>query len=269
MLPFASFQHSELIFHDVENIRCVMTGPVRSVSQAFAILRLLGEGGALTLSDIGRSVGLSPSSCLNLLKTLVAEGAIEREGASKRYRLTAPWQAAEALRGTAGTRLVDRAQSRMAAFAQATDAAVGLWKVVSRDRMQLAVRAESDAGMRLSLADDQRQPLGSGAAGRAIAAAQGVGEGELARRYAPVRWQADLPFETYVRQVHEASARGYAVDRGHAHRGVWTVAAGITGIAPGFCLSASVVAESQSDTGIAALGAKLILLRDELILQAA
>ena len=75
-----------------------MTGPVRSVSQAFAILRLLGDAGALTLSDIGRSVGLSPSSCLNLLKTLVAEGAIEREGASKRYRLTAPWQAAEAAR---------------------------------------------------------------------------------------------------------------------------------------------------------------------------
>ncbi len=246
-----------------------MTGPVRSVSQAFAILRLLGEAGALTLSDIGRSVSLSPSSCLNLLKTLVAEGAIERETAGKRYRLTAPWQAAEALRDSAGTRLVDRALPRMAAFAQATEAAVGLWKIVSRDRMQLAVRAESDAGMRLSLADDQRQPLGSGAAGRAIAAVQGVGEAELARRYAPVRWQANLPFETYVRQVHEAAARGYAIDQGYTHRGVWTVAAGTTGIAPGFCLSASVVAGSQSDTGIAALGAKLILLRDELILQAA
>lgn len=245
-----------------------MTGPVRSVSQAFAILRLLGEAGALTLSDVGRSVGLSPSSCLNLLKTLVSEGAIEREGGSKRYRLTAPWQAAEALRDRSGARLVDLALPRLAAFAQGTEAAVGLWKIVSRDRMQLMVRAESDAGMRLSLADDQRQPLGSGAAGRAIAAAQGVSEAELARRYAPVRWQADLPFDTYARQVHEAAARGYAVDQGYAHRGVWTVAAGMTGIAPGYCLSASIVAGSQSDAGIDALGAALIALRDELIVQA-
>ncbi|WP_374525517.1 helix-turn-helix domain-containing protein [Sphingopyxis sp.] len=246
-----------------------MTGPVRSVSHAFAILRLLGEEGALTLSDIGRSIGLSPSSCLNLLKTLVAEGAIERGTSTKRYRLTAPWQAAEALRDSAGARLVDRALPRMAAFAQSTDAAVGLWKVVSRDRMQLAVRAESDAGMRLSLADGQRQPLGSGAAGRAIAAAQAVNEGELARRYAPVRWQTGLPLETYVRQVHEAGGRGYAIDQGYTHRGVWTVAAGMTGIAPGFCLSASIVAESQSDAELDALGAMLLMLRDELILQAA
>lgn len=245
-----------------------MTGPVRSVSQAFAILRLLGEAGAMTLSDIGRLVGLSPSSCLNLLKTLVAERAIERDPRTKHYRLASAWQEADALRDSRAARLVDRARPMMARFAQSAEAAVGLWRIVSRDRMQLAVHAESDAGMRLSLADDQRQPLGSGAAGRAIAAVQGVGEAELARRHAPVRWQADLSFETYARQVDDATARGFAVDQGFAHRGVCTVATGIAGIAPGFCLSASIVAGSRSDPEIDALGAALIALRDELILQA-
>ena len=246
-----------------------MTGPVRSVSQAFAILRLLAESGALTLSDIGRAAGLSPSSCLNLLKTLVSEGAIEREGGAKRYRLTAPWQAAEALRDSVGARLVDRAPPRMAAFAQRAEATVGLWKIVSRDRMQLAGWTDSDADMRLSRADDQRQPLGGGAAGRAIAAVQAVGEAELARRYAPVRWQADLPFEAYVQQVREAGVIGFAVDRGYTHRGVCTVAAGIAGIAPGFSLSASIVAGSRTDAEIEALGRALAALRDELMLQAA
>ena len=245
-----------------------MTGPVRSVSQAFAILRLLGGASALTLSDIGRIVGLSPSSCLNLLKTLVAEGAVERDPRSKHYRLAPAWQAAEALRDSRAVRLADRARPLMARFAQSAEAAVGLWKIVSRDRMQLVVHAESDAGMRLSLADDQRQPLGSGAAGRAIAAAQGVGEAELARRHAPVRWQADLPFDTYARQVSEAAARGFAIDQGFAHRGVCTVAAGIAGIAPGFSLSASIVAGSRTDAEIAALGMALIALHDELIVQA-
>ena len=74
-----------------------MTGPVRSVSQAFAILRLLADSSALTLSDIGRFVGLSPSSCLNLLKTLVAEGVIERDSRTKLYRLSPPWCAADAV----------------------------------------------------------------------------------------------------------------------------------------------------------------------------
>lgn len=244
-----------------------MTGPVRSVSQAFAILRLLADSSALTLSDIGRFVGLSPSSCLNLLKTLVAEGVVERDSRTKLYRLSPPWCVADALRDSRPARLVDRARPLMAAFAQRSEAAVGLWKIVSRDRMQLAVHAESDAGMRLSLADDQRQPLGSGAAGRAIAAVQDVGEVELARRYAPVRWQADLPFARYARQVREASARGFALDQGFTHRGVWTVAAGIADVAPGYCLSASVVAGSRSEAETEALGAALIGLREELILQ--
>jgi len=244
-----------------------MTGPVRSVSQAFAILRLLAEAGAMTLSDIGRLAGLSPSSCLNLLKTLVAEGAIERDPRSKQYRLASVWQAADAPRDSRAARLADRAQPLMARFAQRAEAAVGLWKIVSRDRMQLVTRAESDAGMRLSLADDQRQPLGSGAAGRAIAAVQGISESELARRYAPVRWQSDLPFDIYARQVGDAAAKGFAVDQGFAHRGVCTVAAGIAAITPGFCLSASIMAGSRNDAEIEALGVALAELRDELIVQ--
>src|SRR5690606_4530086 len=143
-----------------------MTGPVRSVSQAFAILRLLADTSPLSLSDIGRVLELSPSSCLNLLKTLAAEGAVERDARSKQYRLALAWAGAEVLRDGTALRLAERAQPMMTRFAQATDAAVGLWKIVSRDRMQLAAHAESEAGMRLRLADAQRQPLGGGAAGR-------------------------------------------------------------------------------------------------------
>ncbi|SNS77775.1 helix-turn-helix domain-containing protein [Sphingopyxis indica] len=242
-----------------------MTGPVRSVSQAFAILRLLGVSGVLSLSEIGRIVGLSPSSCLNLLKTLVNEGAIERDPVSRKYRLATGWQAATFLREDAAARLAERAQPLMARFAQDNEAAVGLWRVVSRERMQLVAHAESDAGMRLSLADDQRQPLGGGAAGRALAAVQGVDASELRRRFAPVRWQAELPFETYESQVRDARARGFAIDDGFAHRGVVTAATGIAERAPGFCLSASIVAGSRSAAEVETLGAGLVELRAALV----
>lgn len=245
-----------------------MNGPVRSVSQAFAILRLLAESSPLSLSDIGRLLDLSPSSGLNLLKTLAAEGAVERDARTKQFRLAPAWAAADALRDGTARQLADRAQPLMNGFAQKAEAAVGLWKMVSRERMQLVTQAESDAGMRLRLADAQRQPLGGGAVGRALAAAQAVDDAELARRFAPVRWRAELPFDTYAAQVREAARKGFAIDQGFAHRGVCTVASGIAEIAPGFCLSASIVAGSHGDAEIEALGMALAQLRDQVARQA-
>ena len=238
-----------------------MSGPVRSVSQAFAIMRLLAESRPLSLSDVGRSVGLSPSSCLNLLKTLVDEGAAERDVRTKLYRLSPVWASAEALRDGGAQALVDRAQPLMVQLAEASDAAVGLWKVASRDRLQLVAHAESNAGMRLRLADAQRQPLGGGAVGRALAAAQKVDEAELARRYAAVRWQAALSFADYADQVRRAGQTGYALDQGFAHRGISTVAVALPEIRPGFGLSASIFTESRNAEEVDALGADLLRVR--------
>lgn len=242
-----------------------MSGPVRSVSQAFAILRLLAESRPLTLSDVGRSVGLSPSSCLNLLKTLVDEGAAERDARTKLYRLSPAWAASDALRDGGAQLLADRALPLMVAFAEASDAAVGLWTVASRERLRLVAHAESNAGMRLRLADAQRQPLGGGAVGRALAAAEQVDVAELVRRHAAVRWQADLPFADYADQVRRAGQAGYAVDEGFAHRGISTVAVAIPEIRPGFGLSASVFTESRSREAVAALGDALVRLRATLL----
>jgi DNA-binding IclR family transcriptional regulator len=150
-------------------------------------------------------------------------------------------------------------------FAQRSEAAVGLWRAASRDRMQLLAHAESDAGMRLRLADEQRQPLGGGAAGRALAAIHGLDDKELKRRFAQVRWQTKLTFETYASQVREAAVRGYAVDVGHAHRGVATAAVGLGGDYEDFCLSASVVSGADGGAEIVDLGEGLVDLRTALL----
>lgn len=234
-----------------------MTGPVRSLSQGFAILRLLAETAPLSLSDIARRLDLGPSSTLNLLRTLVVEGAVERDAHSKHYRLAPAWAASAVLRDDRERVLAERVLPLMTRLAEAFDVAVGLWKVASRERLRLIVHAESRAGVRLRLADTQRQPLGGGAAGRALAAAQGVDAVELARRFAPVRWQAELSFADYQEQVRRAAEAGYAVDRGFAHRGIVTVAAPLADVPPGFALSASAFAESRGDADVAALGAAL------------
>ena len=237
-----------------------MTDGVRSVSQAFAIMRLLADSEALTLSDIGRSLELSPSSCFNLLGTLLAEGAIVREAPGKRYRLADTWRRSGLLRDGDARRLIDRMAPLLARFAQAYEATVGLWQTASRDRMQLVAHAESKAVLRIHLARGQRQPLGGGAVGRAIAAAQVPGAEELARRFAAVRWQKAMSLDVYVDQVEGAVRAGYAIDDGYTHIGICTLAAVVPQQRPEFCVSASVFAGARSAADLATLGKALVAL---------
>lgn len=234
-----------------------MTAHVRSVSQAFSILRLLHERGALSLSEICRSLDLSPSSGLNLLRTLLVEGPVKRDADTKIYRLAPIWAASDILRHDTVAIVAERARPLMHRLAERSGAAIGLWQQLSRDRMQLVSHAESDADMQLRLADRQRQPLGGGAAGRAFAAAQGISEGELARRFEAVRWHKELSFEAYVHQVKEASARGYAIDRDYAHRGVTTLAVAATDMTPALCFSASLFTGSRNESELIELSEAL------------
>ena len=234
-----------------------MTSPVRSVAHAFAILRLLAETSPLTLSELGRALMLSPSSCLNLLRTLVDEGVVEREGRTKRYRLTQDWASADLFQAGRAQNVIDRMRPMMAQFAMEFGATVGLWKVIPGGLLRLIAHVENDAPMRIQLADGQRQPLGSGAAGRALAAAQGVDDIELSRRFSEVRWQKPMPLRKYIEDVRQAELRGYAVDDGAAVSGVCSVALALPDIHPGFCISASTFSGSISDHGIEAFGRQL------------
>lgn len=235
-----------------------MTGPVRSVSQAFAILRLLSSHPAgLTLSTIARELELSPSSCLNLLRTLVGEGMAERAGAEKLYRAAAAWDRLDFARG-AVDRVIAAARPGMRAFAQAHEATVGLWHAVSNDRLELVTLAESGAATRIHMVVGQRQPIGGGATGRALAASEGLPATELHRRYDAVRWQSPLSFADYARQVDRTAAVGYAIDDGFGHAGVCSLGSrlGATGSAR-FCLSASIFANSRDAAGLTRLGEAL------------
>ena len=235
-----------------------MAGEVRSVSQAFAVLRLLADGEPMTLSDIGRSLGLGASSCFNLLGTLVAEGAVVRDQPGKRYRLSDGWARAGLLRDGDARRMVDSLRPLMLRFAQEYEVTAGLWQIASRDRLQLVAHAESRAVLRIHLAQGQRQPLGGGAVGRAIAAAQAPGEEEVARRFAAVRWERAIALADYREQVELAARAGFAVDDGYTHIGICTLAAVLPQRGAEYCLSASCFAGVRKPADIASLGRALI-----------
>ena len=240
-----------------------MKPPVRSVAQAFAIMRLLSarpEG--MTLSEVARARSLSPSSGLNLLRALVGEGALLRDGAGRRYRLAPAWAASRVL-DDAAARRVARAQPALARFAATCDAAVGLWQQVSDTRLALVALAETAAATRIHMVPGQRQPLGGGSIGRALAAAAGLAEAVLAQRFAALRWQKPLTFEAWLAQVCAARVAGYAIDDGYGHAGICSIGVALTEPRgaqphpPQFCLSASIFAESRRPDQIAALGQAL------------
>lgn len=223
-----------------------MSSPVPSVVQAFAIVRALADGRALTLSEVASSCGISPSSCLGLLRTLVGEGVLSL-GDGKRYALSPPWSDIAASDLDRSTRLVARARPLLERAARVWHAPIGLWRVTGRDRLQLVALGQSIAATRIHMEEGQRQPIGSGAVGRALAAAQRVGRDELARRFAAVRWQRPIGFEDYATQVAEAVAQGYGVDDGLSYAGIASIAVGLPDDAHGLCVSASVFAGSRSD----------------------
>lgn len=227
---------------------------VRSVRQAFAILRLLAGQGPLTLSEIARALELGPSSCLNLLRTLVDEAAVERETGTKRYTLAADWNATGLFQDDPSKTMLERLHPTMARLAREQSATIGLWMVAPGRRLLLVGHVESDAAMRIQLADGQRQPLGSGAVGRALAAAQRVDDVELARRHAEVRWATPFPLARYIEEIRSASKQGFAIDDGKGFAGVCSVAAAIPSPQPRFLISASVFAGSRENVEIAALG---------------
>jgi len=61
--------------------------PVPAVTRAVAILRLLGRSEeALGVHAIARALTLIPSTCLHILRVLVAEGLVAFDPETKRYR---------------------------------------------------------------------------------------------------------------------------------------------------------------------------------------
>ena len=218
-----------------------MVGPV---VQAVAILRHLaaartGEG----VSAIARAIGIGPSSCFNVLKTLVAEDLVTFDTQTKRYALSLG--IVDLARGATGRDAVLRAaQARLSIVAQRHDAAVGLWRLAPHERLVLMYLAESAAATRIHMLVGQRQPAAAGATGRAVLAARGMDDAAITAAYERITWPNPPGLPAFLDQVRAAREHGYATDVDQIHRGVATAAAAVTERNGGvrFVLSASIFA---------------------------
>ena len=125
------------------------------------MLRYLGETGAgVGVSRVARDLELNPSTCFNLLRTLVHEGMVDFDPHAKTYTLGlgVVELAKGALEQTSYARFM---RPHLEAIAARHGVTATLWQRTGKDRVVLVDRCEADSAMRVHMQIGQRLPLGS------------------------------------------------------------------------------------------------------------
>lgn len=233
-----------------------LVGALRS---GLAILRYLSRSGTgVGVSQVARDLKLNPSTCFNLLKTLVHEGLVIFDRAGKSYALGLGLVelAKGALEQASYPRLV---RPHLDAIALKHRVTATLWQRVGDERVVLVDRADNDAAMRVHMSIGQRLPLFIAALGRCMAAHSGLSRAALKKRFAVLRWEDAPSFEAYWTEVNAVRSKGYAIDAGHYVKGVTTVSAAVVDAGGQPVMAISAVGFSAQLTG-----AKLKALGEEL-----
>ncbi|MDZ4373803.1 MAG: IclR family transcriptional regulator [Phenylobacterium sp.] len=201
------------------------TGLVGSVVQALAILRYIArnrepEG----VTAIARAIGISPSSCFNILRTLVAENFVERDDETKTYMLgVAPLDLARGVIDENGAFSYLRAD--MQRLADTFSVTTTLWRMTRSERWVLVGLTESLALARIHMTIGQRLPPYGGAMGRCLAAHRRAPQSELLSRFRSVRWYRPPTVEEYLTQVEETRERGWGLDQNQFNQFFSSIAA--------------------------------------------
>jgi DNA-binding IclR family transcriptional regulator len=195
-----------------------------AISRAAAVLRLLGKSEApLPLQVIARELGLVPSTCLYVLRALVAEELVSFDADTKRYALEAGvlTLARQWLRRSRFTDLAQPVVERLASSFGVTVLGV---QIIGLDRI-ITVAAAQSGGFQLNVQVGSRFPALISATGRAIAAFGDYPEAEIEERFHKLRWEEPPSFEEWRAQVEETRRSGLGVDEGNYISGVTVLAA--------------------------------------------
>lgn len=210
---------------DRQLARAVEASKAPAISRAAAVLRLLGKSEApLGVHSIARELGIVPSTCLHVLRALVAEEFVSFDHDTKRYALEAGvlTLARHWLRRNGFT---DLAQPVLDRIAHDFDVTVLGMNIVGREHMVVVAISQSNAGIQLSTQIGSRFPALISATGRCVAAFGDYSDTELEARFNALRWDVPPSFEDWRAQVAQTEAHGFAIDEGQYISGVTVIAA--------------------------------------------
>ena len=204
--------------------------PVPAVTRGVAILRFLARSiEPVGVNAIARAVGIIPSTCLHILRALVAEEMVSVDPVTKGYALDAGvvTLARSALRQDGFARRVQPDLDHIAAQFGVT--AIGV-RVIGLQHMIVVTISRTDLTFRLHVDLGSRFPALISATGRCLAAFGGYEEPEIKRAFRMLRWDSAPPYETWRAEVAQTRRTGIGIDAGNYIRGVTILAAPVLGI---------------------------------------
>ena len=196
-----------------------------AISRAAAILRLLGKSDTpLTLGTIARELALVPSTCLYVLRALVAEEFVSFDPDTKRYALEAGvlTLARQWLRRNEFADLVQHPLDRIADEFDVT--ALGV-QIMGLDKIVAVAVSRAGGNLRVASQVGSRFPALISATGRCIAAFGDYPEALLQERFEKLHWDNPPSFNEWLKQVAETRAQGFGIDDGDYIDGVTVLAA--------------------------------------------
>jgi DNA-binding IclR family transcriptional regulator len=210
---------------DRELARAVETSKAPAISRAAAVLRLLGKSDVpLGVQSIARELGLVPSTCLHVLRALVAEEFVSFDPDTKHYSLEAGVLTL-ARHWLRRNRFTDLAQPVLDRIGQAFDVTVLGVHIVGLDHIIVVSLSQSGQNFQLSTQIGSRFPALISATGRCIAAFGDHSDAALEARFKTLRWDEPPTLDEWKAQVSQTRAQGFAVDAGNYISGVTVIAA--------------------------------------------
>lgn len=229
---------------------------VKPVANAIRILRYLAQTAAPErAADIARHLSINPSTCFNILRTLVAEDVIDFNPLSKMYSVGLGLAKLVDQLMTQGHR-IELARPVMEDLAARFQVTVTLWRRMGLDRIVLVSSVASPTALRIDMPAGQRLPLLMGASGRLFVGQLGWSEDVARAEFENIRWSRPISFDTYWREVSRAKRRGWAADDGYFANGILAIAAPVRDPAGAIALtiSAVMIRGSHNEAGIEAIG---------------
>jgi IclR family transcriptional regulator, acetate operon repressor len=198
---------------------------VRSVARALRIFEVFAASGVpMTLSEIAAKIKMPPSSCLLIIRTLLARGYLYTPGRRNAYYPTQ--RLADVAKDIArNDPIIARFQPHLEHLRDETREMVTLAKLQGKKLIYLAV-AESREVVRATTKPGVLRPLHSTATGKALLAALDAAEREALINALELEPMTDRTIDSaddLRRAVAEVARRGYAINAGESVAGLSAV----------------------------------------------
>lgn len=203
-----------------------MENKAPAISRAAATLRLLGKSETpLGVQAIARQLDMVPSTCLHVLRALVAEELVSFDPITKHYALEAGVLTL-ARHWLARNPFSNLAQPTLDRLGKAFGVTMLAVQIVGLEHMIVVARDRANQSpLQISTQIGDRFPALISATGRCLAAFGGHSDAHLEARFKKLRWDQPPTLTEWRKQVKKTREQGFAVDAGHYIAGVTVVAA--------------------------------------------